>query len=157
DATPERLHQLELTRLDLFQTPFNVVVESCNPEALCVQGSVATQLQPRDNSPPAFQGPVQVAQRGQDAAFLAWRTDEPSTSEVHYQARTQRDTGWMRIESRKVTDHRITLTRLQRGTCYQATVSSVDPAGNRVTFPQTLDLCVGPVQSASRVALASAV
>jgi hypothetical protein len=157
DPAPVRRHQVELTRLDVFQGPFDVLIESCNPEQLCVQGAVATQLQPRDDDPPAFQGPAQVVQRGADRALFLWATDEPATSVVRYRERIPRQTGWTRIDSRKVTQHRVLVTRLRPGVCYEATVASVDPAGNSVQFPQTLDLCTGTVDSSSRaVAGASA-
>jgi hypothetical protein len=146
DPAPVVAHQLELTRLGALPSQFSVHVESCNPDGLCVEDSADAELQSPDTTPPSFVQPLAAISVGTSTAVLGWTTSEPATSEVHFQETAGRQIARTRIEPRKVVTHRVTLTRLSPGICYQVSASSADPAGNRADS-EDVNLCTGPVSA----------
>lgn len=146
DPAPVVAHQLELTRLGGLPSQFTVHVESCNPDVRCVEDSVDAELQAPDTTAPTFVQPLAAISIGTSSAVLGWTTSEPATSEVHFQETSGRQITRTRIEPRKVVTHRVTLTRLRPGICYQVSASSADPAGNRADSAD-INLCTEPVSA----------
>jgi hypothetical protein len=142
EPAPTRNHQLELTRLEGFvQGPFEVRVRSCNPDGLCSgDTAIPAQLGPADVTAPSLSN-VQVSAVTDGSAQVTWTTNEPSTSDLKLSPQGERVEGRTRVDSRKVNDHRVVLTRLPFNACFTLGVSSVDPAGNRATATQAPELC----------------
>jgi hypothetical protein len=150
DTTPALQHQLELTRLEPFSGPVEVQVRSCSSEGLC-SPDAAVRIDPRgeDLRPPALLGRIEASALSGSSAVLRWRTDEPATSEAAFVEQGLGRPLQTRVDLRKSGEHRLVLTRLQPGTCYDVTVRSTDPAGNAVTFPVPAQLCTAGTRSAA--------
>src|SRR4030043_409791 len=85
-----------------------------------------------DITPPSIQD-VRISSKTETSATIAWKTNEPSTSQVIVHDSSDVIITTTEIQEALVTNHSISLSGLQPGTTYQYTVISRDAAGNENT------------------------
>jgi hypothetical protein len=90
----------------------------------------ATPPPPVDTTPPVIES-ISASSETETGAFIAWTTNEPSSSEVDYGQTIQYG---MTLSSDQLTGtHSFTLSGLQAGATYHYRVKSKDKAGNETT------------------------
>jgi peroxiredoxin len=84
-----------------------------------------------DKTAPTISG-VNVSIITESSAIVTWTTNEYATSQVKYQ-KTEEVSSTTPLDNNLITDHSITLTKLDSGTTYNFTVISKDASGNEAT------------------------
>src|SRR4030043_1273564 len=90
-----------------------------------------------DITPPSIQD-VPISSKTETSATIAWKTSEPSTSQVIVNDSSDAFITETELQETLVTNHSVSLSELQPNTTYQYTVISRDAAGNEATSQDEL-------------------
>ena len=85
----------------------------------------------KDTMPPAIQN-TSISNITKTGAVVAWKTDEPATSQVMY-CESEKQCLYTSLDKNLVTDHSLILSDLKPGTTYHITAVSKDSSGNEAT------------------------
>jgi phosphodiesterase/alkaline phosphatase D-like protein len=137
DSEPTLAHQVTLTNLQP-GTEYYYRVSSTDQKlntgySVADYYSFSTKAQADTEPPVILTGPIMVAATDQNAV-IRWETDEQADSRVEYGSTP--DYGFEIILTQYTFLHNITITNLEQGTNYYYRVTSADPSGNTVSWPE---------------------
>jgi peroxiredoxin len=121
-----------LTGLDPNTTyNFKVISTDAAGNEITPKGGELTTLATADKTAPTISG-LSVSYITESSAIITWHTNEPATSQIKY-SKSEEAVSTTPLDSNLITDHSITLTKLDSGTTYNFTIMSKDAAGNEAT------------------------
>ena len=135
DTNLSTSHSVALTGLDPNTTYyFKAISTDAAGNEITSKGELRT-LATADKTAPTISG-LGVSYITESSAIITWHTDELATSQIKY-SKSEEVTSTTPLDSNLITDHSITLTKLDSGTTYNFVVMSKDAAGNEATSAST--------------------
>jgi len=131
DTNLSTSHSVTLTGLDSNTTyNFKVISTDAAGNEITSKGELRT-LATADKTAPTISG-VNVSNITESSAIVTWHTDERAASQIKY-SKSEEAVSTTPLDNNLITDHSITLTKLDSGTTYNFVVISKDAAGNEAT------------------------
>ncbi|MGB8706760.1 MAG: redoxin domain-containing protein [Dehalococcoidia bacterium] len=131
DTNLSTSHSVTLTGLDPNTTyNFKVISTYADGNEATSKGELTT-LATADKIAPTISG-VNVSNVTESSAIITWHTDERATSQIKY-SKSEEAVSTTPLDNNLITDHNVTLTKLDSGTTYNFTIMSKDAAGNEAT------------------------